>query len=176
VADTVDQQAPTAEIGAFRAALSNVCTPVTVVTAFAGTRAHGTTVSAFASLSLDPPMVMVALATTSDLLALVEVGGPFGVNVLASDQAHLAIRFATKGKDKFDGVDVVDDHGSPRLPGAGTWLGCEVADLVPGGDHVIVLGTVVTADTLPSTPLTYHARTFGLHMKHPPASSPSTRS
>ncbi len=152
----------------FLAAMGNVCTPVTVVTTLAGSRPHGTTVSAFASLSLEPPLVMVALATTSDLLDRMETGSRFGVNVLAREQADLALRFASKGDHKFDGVDHVIDAGAPRLPGASTWLGCSVTDLLPGGDHVIVVGTVHVAEVADRHPLTYRARTFGTHADHIP--------
>ena len=56
------------------------------------------------------------------------------------------------------------DSGAPRLRGGGGWLGCTVADLVRGGDHVIVLAEVLRADPGTGEPLTYHARTFGTHV------------
>src|SRR5438105_11403406 len=88
---------------AFREVMASVCTPVSVVTAMADHLPHGTTVSAFASLSLDPPMVLVALDRGSDLLALVRRTGRFGLNVLSGAQSHLALRFARKGGTaKFD--------------------------------------------------------------------------
>jgi flavin reductase (DIM6/NTAB) family NADH-FMN oxidoreductase RutF len=147
----------------FREVMAGVCTPVAVVTALDGDRPHGTTVSAFASLSLEPPMVLVSLARSSDLLAIIQRTGRFGLNVLGSSQADLAARFAGKGATKFDGVGWTTDHGLPRLDGAPGWLACEVSDLADGGDHVVALGTVVGARTLPDLPLTYHRRTFGTH-------------
>ncbi|KID28709.1 conserved protein of DIM6/NTAB family [Prauserella sp. Am3] len=155
----------------FRDVMAGVCTPVSVVTAMdaaggtspPGTRPHGTTVSAFASLSMEPPMVLAALDRRSDLLALLAPGVGFGVNVLGSDQSELAVRFAGKGKDKFAGVDWTSADGLPRLTGAPGWLACRVDRLVDGGDHVIALGHVVSADRTDAPPLTYHARSFGTH-------------
>ena len=148
----------------FREVMAGVATPVSVVTAVSADGVpHGTTVSAFASLSMDPPMVLVSLDRGSDLLALVRDTGRFGVNVLGSTQSALALSFARKGADKFASVDWVPDQGLPRLPGAPGWLACEVASLVEGGDHVVALGTVLAADTADGAPLTYHSRVFGTH-------------
>ncbi|HEU5109750.1 MAG TPA: flavin reductase family protein [Micromonosporaceae bacterium] len=150
---------------AFREVMAAVCTPVSVVTALDGDLPHGTTVSAFASLSMQPPMVLVSLARTSDLLHVIRRAGGFGVNVLCGRQSALARRFARKGgTTKFVGVPWELYAGVPRLPGAGGFLGCRTADLVPGGDHVIVLGDVVAAEPGAGPPLTYHARAFGTHI------------
>lgn len=148
----------------FREVMAGVATPVSVVTAISDGRPHGTTVSAFASLSMNPPMVLVALDRGSELLTRVRECGRFGVNVLGSTQSALALGFAKKGgTGKFDGVhwELHDDR--PRLPGAPGWLACEVTSLVDGGDHVVALGTVVAAGTLDGRPLTYHGRVFGTH-------------
>lgn len=147
----------------FRDVMAGVCTPVAVVTTMDGARPHGTTVSAFASLSMDPPMILVALDRGSDLLALVRNTGRFGVNVLGSDQAGLAKRFARKGTAKFEGVRWAAADGLPRLPAAPGWLACTVHQLVDGGDHVVALGLVDVAERIPAAPLTYHARVFGTH-------------
>ena len=147
----------------FRAVMAGVATPVSVVTTLTDSAPHGTTVSAFASLSMTPPMVLVSLDRGSELLARLGHGSVFGVNVLGSDQAPLALAFARKGSDKFTGVDWVDDSGAPRLTGSPGWLACTVSQLVEGGDHVIVLGEVHRAATTAAAPLTYHARTFGTH-------------
>lgn len=148
----------------FRDVMAGVATPVSVVTGMDDHGPHGTTVSAFASLSMDPPMVLVSLANNSELLSLVRRTGRFGVNVLASTQSALALAFATKaGSGKFDGADWQPDTGVPRLDQALGWLVCEVQSLVEGGDHVVVLGLVVAADTTDGLPLTYHGRVFGTH-------------
>src|SRR5947209_13737897 len=143
--------------------MADVATPVSVVTALRDGAPHGTTVSAFASLSMSPPMVLLALDRRSDLLARLEHGQPFGVNVLGAHQAGLAAAFARKGADRFDGIEWTVDSGVPRLAGSPGWLACTVAQLVDGGDHVVVLGDVEHAASSAAPPLVYHARTFGTH-------------
>jgi flavin reductase (DIM6/NTAB) family NADH-FMN oxidoreductase RutF len=145
----------------FRDVMSGVVTPVTVVTTMDDGRPHGTTVSAFASLSLKPPMVLVCLDRGSELLALISAHQRFGVNVLSSTQATEARNFARKGPDKFAGTDWAPAHGLPRLAGACGWLACSVAALVDGGDHVVAFGHVLAAEAQPAQPLSYHARLFG---------------
>jgi flavin reductase (DIM6/NTAB) family NADH-FMN oxidoreductase RutF len=148
----------------FREVMAQVPTPVSVVTSMGDGLPHGTTVSAFASLSMTPPMVLVALDRGSDLLAMVRETRRFGVNVLGVDQSPLALAFSRKGgTGKFDGVRWEVDAGVPRLTGSPGWLACRVTQLVGGGDHVIVLGEVQRAATAAGSPLTYHARTFGTH-------------
>lgn len=146
----------------FRQAMARVCTPVAVVTTF-DDGPHGTTVSAFASLSLHPPMVMVSLDRTSELLRRLSGTGRFGVNVLSSAQSDLASRLARKGSDSFAGFPWHEESGCPRFEGAVAWLGCRVANLVEGGDHRVVLADVLSVRVADAEPLTYHARAFGTH-------------
>jgi flavin reductase (DIM6/NTAB) family NADH-FMN oxidoreductase RutF len=149
--------------GRFRDVMSTVCSQVTVITAAGPDRPHGTTVSAFTSLSLDPPMVLVSLDKTSELLSFIRATGRFGVNVMGREQSALAMAFARKGDQKFHGVRWTSAWGLPRLDGAPGWLACAVASLVFAGDHVIVLGDVLDADARLGEPLTYHSRAFGTH-------------
>jgi flavin reductase (DIM6/NTAB) family NADH-FMN oxidoreductase RutF len=153
---------------AFREAMARVCTPVTIVTAMAGERPHGTTVSAFASLSLDPPMLMVSLDRNSDLLATIDETGWFGVNVLQRDHEDLARRFARKGADKFDGVLWQQRCGVPLIAGVSNWIACRVAERVPAADHVLLLGKVVDVVTRLAEPLVYHDRIFGTTIRLQP--------
>ena len=147
----------------FRRVMAGVPTPVSVVTTLTGDGPHGTTVSAFASLSMTPPMVLVSLDRRSGLLARLAAGSVFGVNVLGSDQAPLALAFARAGAGAFTEVEWAVEAGAPRLAGSPGWLACTVSRLVDGGDHVVVLGEVHAAATDGGAPLTYHARTFGTH-------------
>ncbi|MGW8816235.1 flavin reductase family protein [Gordonia terrae] len=149
----------------FKNVMASVCTPVAVVTATSDDLPYGTTVSAFTSLSMTPPMVLVALDKGSELLAVVQKTGAFGLNVLGSDQSDLAMTFARKGgSSKFEGVGWENENGVPRLPGAGGFVVCSVEQVVEGGDHLVVLGGVQTAHLLNTPPLTYHSRSFGTHV------------
>jgi flavin reductase (DIM6/NTAB) family NADH-FMN oxidoreductase RutF len=148
---------------AFRDLMAGVCAPVTVVTATQDGIPHGTTVSAFASLSLRPPMVTAALDRGSGVLARILATGRFGVNVLGQTQDDLALAFARRDHDRFGGVDWHYDHGLPRLTAAPSWLACDLTQVVEGGDHVLLLGTVAHAQTTVAAPLVYGHRTFGTH-------------
>ncbi|NEC33894.1 flavin reductase family protein [Streptomyces rubrogriseus] len=150
---------------AFRDVMASVASPVAVVTAMEGSRPHGTTVSAFASLSMTPPMVLVSLDQRSRLLAIVRRSGRFGVNVLGAHQADPASVFARSGPDKFDRIDWSPSGELPRLPDAAAWIVAEVADCVDAGDHTVLLAHVTAAEPGQGSlkPLTYHRRTFGTH-------------
>jgi flavin reductase (DIM6/NTAB) family NADH-FMN oxidoreductase RutF len=148
---------------AFRAAMGNLSTPVSVVTTFDDDEPHGTTVSAFSSLSMEPPMVLVSLDVTSQLLTRLPVGRRFGLNVLAAHQDQIALRFAQKRERKFEDIPWLTDHDAPRIINSHAWVVLDVAQRVPAGDHVLVLGNVVDADSSPGAPLSYHRRTFGTH-------------
>lgn len=157
---------PSVDPEEFKAVMASVCTPVSVITTMVDGAPHGTTVSAFASLSLTPPLVMLALDRGSQLLKKVAVSGRFGVNVLGSGQQATAMAFARKG-DKFADVLWVRDDGLPRIVGVAGWLGCRVDGEYDGGDHVILMGHVETAEARTDAPLTYHRRTFGTHVVRP---------
>lgn len=144
----------------FRETLSRVPSPVTIVTTLADGRAHATTVSAFTSLSADPPLVLVALDRRSDLLELLHGTERFAVNLLASDQADIGLDCAKKGEDKLAGVNWRTEHELPRIEDAAAWLACEVEQILPGGDHEIVIGLVTACETGADEPLVYHRRRF----------------
>src|SRR3954468_2305400 len=112
--DTVATAASTPLQTIFREVMAGVCTPVAVVTAMSDGLPHGTTVSAFASLSMNPPMVLVSLDRGSELLSLIQQSRRFGVNVLGSTQSALALTFARKGGvGKFADVPWDVDHDLP---------------------------------------------------------------
>ncbi|MEE2032560.1 flavin reductase family protein [Rhodococcus chondri] len=144
--------------------MAHVATPVSVVTSINGGLPVGTTVSAFLSLSMNPPMVVVSLDRGSETLELVTESRKFGLNILSSDQHSAAMKFATKdGVGKFHGVRWEIDHDLPRIIGTAGWVACTVDRILEGGDHMIVLGNVVAADQQHGSPLTYHRRAFGTH-------------
>jgi flavin reductase (DIM6/NTAB) family NADH-FMN oxidoreductase RutF len=147
-------------LDAFRETLSSVPCPATIVTTSGNGVPHGTTVSAFCSLSANPPLVLVALDRSSDLLRLLRVTGRFGVNLLAVGQEPLGEACARKGPEKFDLVPWHDDHGLPRVDGAAAWLACDVQEMLPGGDHVIVVAVVTACEATDAEALIYHRRRF----------------
>ena len=148
---------------AFRETLSRFPSGLTVVTALSPQtqRAHGSTVSAFSSLSLDPPLVLIALSRSSDLLPLLDEAPRFGVNVLAAGQEAVGFACGRKGPDKLSKVAWTEERALPRLDGTAAWVACEVHDVLPGGDHVIVIGRVIACDAEELEPLVYHRR--GIH-------------
>ncbi len=147
-------------LDAFRETLSAVPMPVTVITAIENGRAHGTTIGAFCSLSAEPPLVLMALDRSSNLLPLVESTGRFAVNVLGSDQEEIGRTCARKDVDKFAAVPWCDRGGLPRIDGATAWLACLVRDLMLAGDHVIVVGLVTECDPGDGGALVYHRRRY----------------
>jgi flavin reductase (DIM6/NTAB) family NADH-FMN oxidoreductase RutF len=147
----------------FISGMGRICTPVSVISAFDGDRPHGTTVSAFASLSLDPPMIMCALDQSSDLLKVLRGNPRFSVNVLGHGGSETARMFASKGADKFRGASWTSRSGAPQLNGLQCWLLCHAVEFVRGGDHMVVLANVLELDEYDVAPLTYQRRTFGTH-------------
>ncbi len=143
--------------------MGRVSGPVAVVTTFDGDVPRGTTVSSLISLSLSPVLLLVALDRGSQLLARLSPGTAVGVNVLASHQDQIALRFASKREDKFADIGWLAKHGAPMLDEAHAWVAGTVESLLPGGDHVIVVAAVVDARLGDGAPLSYHDRTFGTH-------------
>src|ERR671918_1812483 len=143
---------------AFRRAMGQLPTGVTVVTAIGRDGPSGLTANAVLSLSLDPPLMLAALDRGSRTLRAVEQAGRFGVNVLAADQAALARSFATKLEmhEKWDGVAWSEREGTPALEGTVVWVACELLDVLSGGDHVIVTGAVLDVAAGDGDPLVFY--------------------
>jgi len=141
----------------FRFAMGHLPTAVTVVTARddAGA-AHGMTVSAVTSLSLEPPLLLVCIdahAAIHDLLTRAPV---FGVDVLAHDQELVARRFADRGRHRYDDhTGEASPAGLPIVPGALAHFDVHRTSTMPGGDHAIVIGTVVWERCHSGRPLCY---------------------
>jgi flavin reductase (DIM6/NTAB) family NADH-FMN oxidoreductase RutF len=129
----------------FRKAAACFASGVTVVTArHPATKAPaGVTVSAFSSLSLDPPLVLFCLAKRTVCLETFGACGHFGVNILSECQRDLAIRFANRSEEKWTGVTVESGvSGVPLLPGCLATLECVRLAVHDGGDHHIFVGEV----------------------------------
>ena len=131
---------------------------VAVVTTRAGDVIHGMTVSAFAEVSLAPPLVLVCAEKTSNTHPVIARGGVFALNVLARDQAALSDRFASKKDEerRFVGLDFETGvTGSPLLRGTVATLDCRVRAAHDAGDHVIYVGEVVDLRRSERDPLVY---------------------
>lgn len=129
----------------FRKALGCFATGVTVVTATnPETKAMaGVTVSAFSSLSLEPPLVLFCLSANNSSLDTFRKAGRFGINILSETQRDLSIRFASRSDDKWTGVSFETwESGVPMLAGCVANLECELVETHVGGDHLIVIGKV----------------------------------
>ncbi|MFQ5458687.1 MAG: flavin reductase family protein [Myxococcota bacterium] len=148
----------------FRQALGCFASGVTVVTSAHESEIAGTTVAAFASLSLDPPLVLVCLDGTSATRALIERSGVFAANVLALSQKALSDHFAKPRKTgdphQFDDAPYTRGAtGSPILEGCHAFADCQVEAAHAGGDHRIYIGRVAALgfDAAGTKPLLYHA-------------------
>jgi flavin reductase (DIM6/NTAB) family NADH-FMN oxidoreductase RutF len=150
-----------------RRALGAFVTGVTVVTTVdAEGRPRGMTANSFTSVSLDPPLVLVCIASTAASFAAFSDFPSFAVNILAEGQEELANRFASKRPDKFSGVDwSVATTGAPVLGETLAWLDCSVHHQINAGDHLIVIGRVEGMSCGTARPLAYcqgNYVTFGL--------------
>ena len=147
----------------FRDLMAGVCAPVAIVTVADHGEPHGATVSSLASVSLEPPLISIALDCRSTLLARILDSCRFGVNVLGRAQDDLAVVFAARGVDRFTNVSWSLVDGLPRLEGAAGWAVCDLHQSVQAGDHVLLIGLVRNAASTPLPPLIYGHRTFGTH-------------
>ena len=146
----------------FRRALCQFAAGVTVVTTRdARGRSLGLTVTAFASVSLDPPLVLVCVDHRSEAHVGFREAGLFGVSILAEGQEDVSRRFAAGGPAKFKGLTLATGTtGVPLIPGAVAHLECRVKSTHEAGDHHIYVGEVLAVDVKPGRPLLYHDRDY----------------
>ncbi len=136
----------------YRATVGLFATGIAVVTANAVGLEHGMTLNSFASVSLDPLLVLVCVERDAIMHKVLEEAGSFALSVLAGDQEPIARYFADSGRPagaaQFAGVDyrIGDATGAPLLDGALAWLECELERTYDGGDHSIFLGRVATVE------------------------------
>jgi flavin reductase (DIM6/NTAB) family NADH-FMN oxidoreductase RutF len=127
-----------------RDVLGNYPTGVTVITAIGEDGAPaGMAVGSFTSVSLNPPLVAFLPDKSSTSFPKIRTAASFCVNVLAADQEDVCRAFATRGGDKFAGVDWTPTAtGAPRINGVAAWIDCEFESISEAGDHYLVLGRV----------------------------------
>ncbi|MDT7704792.1 MAG: flavin reductase ActVB [Pseudonocardiales bacterium] len=148
----------------FRDAMASFPSGVTIVTTVDGAgRWWGFTATSFCSVSMYPPLVLVCLATGAECHPVFAAAQRWIVHVIHPEHADLAIRFATRGADKFnDAGFIADERGLPVLPRACVTLDCTVHGRHPGGDHTILLGRVENTRLGEDLPAVYFRRGFHL--------------
>ncbi len=142
----------------FKAALATRAGAVAIVTARAGEQVHGMTVTDWAGVSVDPPLVLVCTDKSSNTLEVIEKGQCFAINVLARGQDALSNKFASKKDEwtRFDGLDVEQGPtGAPLITQAITSLDCRVVGAHDAGDHWIYVGEIQYAALRGGEPLVY---------------------
>ncbi|HUI75081.1 MAG TPA: flavin reductase family protein [Candidatus Acidoferrum sp.] len=146
----------------FRGALSHFATGVTVITAErAPGLVHGMTANSLASVSLEPPLILVCIAEHAQMLALLHERRRFGVNVLRADQAAISRFFSQPEQPEHDekalGVSFRwTAHGIPLLQNTLVQMECHVVASYLAGDHTIFVGEVHSAKISPGEPLLYY--------------------
>lgn len=144
-----------------RDALGQFATGVTIVTTAGPAGPLGITVNSFASVSLDPPLVLWSVARDSDRFEAFEAAEHFCIHILPEEGQRLAIHFASSGHD-FDGLPVETGAGGiPLLRDYCARFECRTAARHPGGDHVILVGEVLRLWRRPDPPLLFHGGRFG---------------
>lgn len=155
----------------FRNALGNFATGVTVVTTKSKKGEYiGVTANSFASVSMDPPMVLWSLDKRSLSLTDYQESGFYAVNVLSDKQLELSNQFARQGGDKFEGVDFVEGlAGCPLIKDTIAKFQCKVVHQYEGGDHIILVAQVIDFDKTDDDGLLFYKGNYSLSKPHPDA-------
>lgn len=147
----------------FKTACSRFPTGVTITTVIGENGLpFGITVSSFTSVSLSPPIVLVCIDHRSAVLPHIAVGRHFGVNVLAEHQQDLSIKFSRDCNQRFTGIEwYAGRTGVPLFFDVPATFECQTIHRLAAGDHFIVLGQVLHANSSDCSPLTYVNRCYG---------------
>jgi len=147
---------------AFRAVMGRFASGVTVVTATdAEGRDRGMTVSAFAAVSLQPPLVAMCIDRTASMYDTLATAPYFAVNILASTQEPIARRFASTGAQQFDGIGYhTGENGVPILNDTLAFVECKHVSATGAGDHIIIVGETVAGSLSDARPLLYYRGGF----------------
>jgi flavin reductase (DIM6/NTAB) family NADH-FMN oxidoreductase RutF len=142
----------------FRQLLGRFATGVTVLTTRTpGGEPIGMTASSVASVSLDPPLVLVSVDRRHDMYAALDAATHFVLNVLAADQEMLSRRFAADEPNRFGGVGFrPNKQGIAVLDGVLAHIECEKQSAIPAGDHTVFIGQVVGGSVTDRRPLLYY--------------------
>jgi flavin reductase (DIM6/NTAB) family NADH-FMN oxidoreductase RutF len=154
----VSEQSLPVDGASFRQALAQFASGITVVTTKdAAGEPLGLTVSAFCSVSLEPPLVLISLDQRSEANAALQACGVFGLSVLAEGQDAVSRLFARPGRSKFEELPMrTGERGLRLVPDALAQIECELQAAHPAGDHVLYVGQIVSIAVRPGRPLVYH--------------------
>ena len=143
-----------------RNALGQYTTGVAIVTALgADAKPVGMTINSFASVSLEPALVSWCIDRQADSYEAFVSAERFSITVLAEDQAELAMRFATRGADKFRGIES-GAGAAPVIAGGCAWFECESYRAIALGDHTMIVGEILEYARYPAAPLVFAAGGF----------------
>ena len=142
----------------FRSVLGRFASGITVVTVRDESgRDFGMTVSAFCSLSLEPPLVLCCIDQHTFIHNVLASASQFAVNILSAAQESISRRFAEHVEDRFDGIGYTRGvTGAALLDGALAYIECDLVDCHRSGDHTIYIGEVIAASAHPERPLLYY--------------------
>ena len=148
-----------------RRAMRAWTTGVTVVTAIHAGQRYGMTVNSFTSISLEPPLISVALKKLTHTHELIEKSGEFAITILSSNQGDLSDRFAGKIPeitDRFEGMEtnrlLIE---APLIKGGAAYFNCHVVNSIPVGENTLFIAEVVAAQGEgEGEPLVYHNRVY----------------
>lgn len=151
----------------FRQVLGSFAAGVTVVTTFGDDGIpYGLTATAFTSVSIDPPLVLVCVDKQAESHQHFHTSRAFAVNFLALGQEELSRRFAVSGGDKFGGLNTSRGvSGAPLLADTAGYVDCRTVSVVEAGDHTVFIGQVEAAEARDLPPLLYFRGAY--HRLHP---------
>lgn len=155
-------QLPPFDVPGLRAAFGKFVTGVTVVTTVdADRKAHGLTVNSFASVSLDPPLVLWSQSKRAASHSSFYVADEVAISILAEEHSDVAESFARPLLDKFSNIEVDREFcGFPVIEGSCAWLHCRTTARVDGGDHTVYIAEVLKVATSTARPLVFGAGKF----------------
>ena len=147
---------------AFRAVMGRFASGVTIVTATDSDGSdHGMTVSAFSSVSLQPPLVVVCIDQVASMHDILVNAQYFAINILASNQEPIARRFADTGAQRFEGIGYRSgENGVPVLNDVLAFIECRRVSSTTAGDHTIIVGETVATAVRDGRPLLYYRGGF----------------
>ncbi len=158
---TPDQQLSDEQSKLFRNGLGKWATGVAIV-AMRDDQGHryGLTINSFASLSLNPPLVLWSLDKQAESVSAFEQKRPFNVSILSDHQQDLALKFASQEERFLDTPCLEGKNGAPIIMGASAFFECDFHKAIDGGDHILFIGKVTHHGVNEKNPLLFHNGMF----------------